>query len=177
MQHEALEFWRQHGTVPPCFQVADRGLVPGAQTIARAELCAALQAVRSGSVNGRCPLTVVTDSSYVMRTFKQMSAGNAAALRRSAENVDLLCLLEEVWYEPIPAVKVKSHQKPEQVQCSQQLWHVLGNMAADQACDMARAADLSVVVEMVHQSAQEHKPQAKQLRQVFDYSQSGYLAP
>ena len=74
-RREGLAFWDSQHAVPPCLRVIDHGLVPGSQTIQRAELCAALQAVRHGHVAGRVPVEVITDSAF--------SAGEADDLLRT----------------------------------------------------------------------------------------------
>ena len=66
LQPPALEFWRHTSQLPPCFHVRACGLVPGRQTVARAEAWAALQAVGMAYLAGPVPVQIATDSTYVV---------------------------------------------------------------------------------------------------------------
>ena len=71
----AHQYWQQTGQVPPSFQVRSCGLVPGRQTIARAEMWAALQAVRLAFHAGAPPTRIATDSSYVVKVLSRLQVG------------------------------------------------------------------------------------------------------
>ena len=170
-EHErraAIQLWRAAATQSPFFRVVDQGLVPGRQTIARAELCAAVQAVRIGRITAQAPVTIVTDSAYVMYVFAQFRSGKAAEFMSTAANLDILYHLEEAWYDAISTVKVKSHLDPCKVP-DDAVWHVLGNQQADVACQSALAMDLSVVTEMTDAVMGYYTKQHMALQQVHEY--------
>ena len=154
---QALEYWHSCTSLPPVFHVLDRGLVPGVQSIPRAELCAAIQAVRHGRCSGDRRIHVVTDSSYVMHVLRSFQEGST--LLHAAPNQDLLQLLQTVWYPGVIFQKVKSHLDPSTLCDPDRLWLTLGNMAADEACLDAVSADLGVVKEMVSVPAAHYRTQ------------------
>ena len=168
-QDLAATFWRHTGCVPPCFQVRGQGLVPGKQTVNRAELLAALQVVRLGHLLGQIPTHIHTDSAYVVRILSQFSAGLSASLLDSFANVDLLRLLEEVWFDKVSFTKVRSHRDPHTAVDQEDLLTILGNSKADEACARALQADLPVVADMVAATATSQDEQASLLRDVYRY--------
>ena len=165
----ALRYWQDTGLLPPSFQVLDRGGVPSHQTVGRAELCAAIQAVRYATLVG-CPnISIYTDSAYVVHVFEQFRGGNPLAFLRTAVNTDLLGLLGDVWFPGVAVVKVKSHLDPTRVTDAALRWRTLGNQCADEACDAARQAELGVILDMSSEAATYHIRQQSQLRQVHEY--------
>ena len=168
-QEIGLQYWMTTAQPPPAFQTRSCGLVHGRQTISRAELTAAVQAVRMASLAGKVPVTVVTDSSYVCRILRQFSAGLDLAVMSASANLDLLHLLKEVWFSEVRVEKVKSHQDPLQWTDRRQQWTQLGNVAADKSCAQALSADMSIVTEMVDSIAEEQSEQVTLLRAVFVY--------
>ena len=171
-RQEAVSYWEQTRRTPPHLRVADMGVVPGCQSAPRAELCAALQVIRLGSVQGNIPIHIVTDSMYVMHVLQTFSSEESSTWVQNAPNQDLLELVQQVWYPAVGFSKVKSHLDPTTVSSPEMLWDVLGNQAADAACELAIAADLPVVAEMAQAVADSYRSQREQLKAVFDY----YLA-
>ena len=169
LREQALAFWHSSRCLPPAFRVLDLGVVPGAQSIPRAELCAALQAVRVGFHHGQRRIHVVTDSNSVIHVLTAFQAGSTSDLFVSAANQDLLQLLREVWYPGVSFQKVKSDLDPELLEAPDQLWAALGNKAADEACVSAIAADMDIVKEMVLEAASCHRSQKDQLTLVYRY--------
>ena len=168
-RQDARMFWLQTRAHPPHLRVVDRGLVPGTQSIQRAELCAALQAVRHGRQAGQVPTEVVTDSAYVFRIFERASDGTLDAFLPGATNCDLLLLLREAWFPFVRARKVKSHLDPCACTCPEQQWDAIGNSQADAACKHALEGDLPVVGDMIASAAKQLKQQKQQLHVVFQY--------
>ena len=144
-------------------------LVPGTQTVNRAELLAALQVVRLGHLLGQIPTHIHTDSAYVVRILSQFTAGLSASLLDSFANVDLLRLLEEVWFDKVSFTKVRSHRDPHTAVDQEDLLTILGNSKADEACARALQADLPVVADMVAATATSQDEQASLLRDVYRY--------
>ena len=165
----ALYAWRSHGLPVPYFHVVDRGLVPGLQTIPRAELCAALQAIRFGRAAGQKPTHIVTDSAYVVHVVRQFQAKQHEQFLLKASNLDLLLQVQDAWFPGITVSKVKSHLSPDSARDDAHLWMILGNHCVDQACDAALRADLSVVHDMITEAAAFHKQQLSHLQVVYKY--------
>ena len=167
-----MDRWCQFEMQPPSLQVWAQGLVAGAQTTPRAELYAALQAVRLGYHAGCIPLEVVTDCSYVVHLFALLAGGMSRTALMSSANMDILLLLQEVWYEGIEVRKVRSHQQVQDQSNLALAWHVMGNIVVDLACDAARGADLSIVHELQTEVHRDQRQQLHDLSIVFEY----YLA-
>ena len=143
--------------------VCAQGLVSRKQTIARAELTAALQAARMARLAGMLPCTIVTDSTYVMRVFAEFREGfGTSGLLRSA-NLDLVLLLEQAWYPGIEICKVIC---AEALQAAN-LWP--GNQAADSACDAALAQDLPMLHDLTAAAAEHLEVQDDRLHAVYRY--------
>ena len=168
-RQQGMDFWAQTGTIPPSLPTRACGLVRGSQTMSRAELTAAVQAVRLGKLAGCIPTQVVTDSAYVVRIFHQFAAGLESSLLDSAPNLDLLHLLKAAWFSGVSVVKVKSHVAPAKADGLSQQWLQLGNAAADQACDRALSNDMSVVHDMIREIADRTLEQRDLLHAVFSY--------
>ena len=143
----ALEFWRRTSSIPPAFHVRACGLVPGRQTIARAEAWAALQAVRMAYLAGSVPVQIVTDSTYVVRILMRRQAGLPFSHVDFPSNSDIVLLFREVWFPGVQVLKVKSHQRLESIDDDDALWMAMGNASADKACARALEGDMSVVRE------------------------------
>ena len=169
LREEAVRFWKETGQGPPCFQTWACGLVPGVQSINRAELVAAIQAVSLGFCAGCLPTHIHTDSSYVFRILSTFALGAAESLMDSSSNVDLLRQLRDVWFQGVSVQKVRSHVQPAPGATQDMIWLFLGNAAADRACEHARRNDLSVVVEMVDSIASARSAQLEQLHLVYKY--------
>ena len=165
----AISLWRREGVLPPSLCVVDRGFVGGLQSIQRAELTAALQAVSMGKAAGCVPTHVITDSAYVVHVFRQLLQGRFEVFIRRAANVDLLLALRAVWFPGVSVFQIKSHLDPCQAATPEQCWGILGNQQADRACQLAIQADLSVVHEMAAAVAQHTKVQHTQLQAVYAY--------
>ena len=75
------------------------------------------------------------------------------------------------WFPGVSVAKVKSHVSDTKARAmqTQELWDVLGNRAADQACKAARARDMPVVEEMTSSVAAQSEAQLLSLRQVYRY--------
>ena len=93
--------------------VSNIGLVPGEQTVARAELSALVIAVEK--VNRVSPLPhaeFVTDASYVCKVVKLVQLGLASPILHKLTNGDLISRLIQGWHsERFKIDKVKSHRK------------------------------------------------------------------
>ena len=166
---QAEAFWQATGTVPRCFQVRSCGLVPGKQTVARAEALAALQAIRLAYHAGPIPVHVVTDSAYVVRLLSSLQLGQDVLALGLPANADILGLFREVWFQGVTVSKVKSHEDVCSISDSATRWDALGNSCVDAQCRKALQMDMPVVHDMVNAAAQEHDEQKFQLKAVYHY--------
>ena len=166
----AMQVWRADKLQPAYFSVRSQGLVPGRQTVARAELCAALQAMRLARL-ANVPLCVVTDSSYVVRVLQGFGKGLTAKDFCRAANLDLILLMEATWVPGTAVRKVKSHVPDcEALRATAHcLWDILGNRAVDAACKSALQLDMDIVHELAHATKVAVQEQLVALRQVFAY--------
>ena len=168
-RNRAMDLWAQHGFLPPALQVVAMGGVPGRQTAARAELCAALQAVRLARVSGCPACEIVTDSTYVLRVFREFSSGFALHGLLHSANLDLLLLMKEAWFDGVSARKVRAHCLSRLDRSAADLWNHLGNEQADRACSTALQQDLPLVVEMASEIAEYYEQQQDMLVAVYRY--------
>ncbi|CAE7407308.1 unnamed protein product [Symbiodinium sp. CCMP2592] len=144
---EQLQQWRTTKVVPVAFSVIVQGLVPGQQTINRAELCAVLQAVRAAWNGGFVELEIWTDSQYVIQLWQDGSAAPGDP------NYDLSVQLL-YWKAPsIRLRKVASHQDLDTLTGMAQ-WHAAGNYVVDLAAKAAVRADLNIVTNILDAAAQ-----------------------
>ncbi|CAE7237381.1 unnamed protein product [Symbiodinium sp. CCMP2592] len=144
---EQLQQWREKTVVPTAFTVIVQGLVPGHQTINRAELCAVLQAIRAAWTGGFVDLEIWTDSQYVLQLWQ---AGSASP---GDPNYDLSVQLLH-WRAPsIRLRKVASHQNLDTLTGMAQ-WHAAGNHVVDLAAKAAVRADLDLVTNILDAAAQ-----------------------
>ena len=164
-----VDAWSSTGCLPPAFQPRAMGVVSGRQTVARAELTAAIQAIRIGALANRTPVHIVTDSAYVIHILSRFAAGLELRLLDSSPNLDLLHLFREVWFSGVTFSKIKAHQDPAAAGTADLRWERLGNASADRASALALQHDLPIVEELVDDIAAKQQSQAVKLRATFQY--------
>ena len=146
------------------------GSVPGRQTAARGELCAALQAIRLARSCGHAACEVVTDATYVLRLFREFGSGFGIHGLLHSANLDLLLALQEAWFDGIiTARKVKAHCLRQLDRSATSLWDSLGNEQADRGCSRALSQDLPLVLEMSSEVAEFYERQQDMLVAVYRY--------
>ena len=121
------------------FSVLSVGLVPGDQTVARAELFAILHAVKQVHMCEPVPtVEFVTDASYVCRiVFIILHFEFRHNLHKFA-NGDLILELSKLWCpDKFTIRKVKSHRLLHSGKDLWDLWYIAGNMCADIAATSA----------------------------------------
>ena len=84
-------------------------------------------------------------------------------------NSDILLLFREVWFLGVQVLKVKSHQRVEDIAEEDALWMALGNVAVDKACARALEGNMPVVHDMVQSAVQMQRKQQDSLRFTFSY--------
>ncbi|CAE7620120.1 unnamed protein product, partial [Symbiodinium sp. KB8] len=133
-----LQQWRLHRRLPTCFHVVDQGLVPGVQSINRAETIALLQAARLASSSGALSAEIWTDSTFAMSEWQRALAGSTATWPDLGEE------LQQVASVHITVHKVSSHQNLDDLWGLEQ-WLAAGNHVVDTAAKAALQREFPVV--------------------------------
>ena len=133
-----LQQWRWHRRLPTCFHVVDQGLVPGVQSINRAETIAILQAARLASSSGAPSAEIWTDSTFAMSEWQRALAGSTATWPDLGEE------LQQVASVHITVHKVSSHQNLDDLWGLEQ-WLAAGNHVVDTAAKAALQREFPVV--------------------------------
>lgn len=126
----------------PKFHVTAVGIVPGEQTVARAELFAILHATKQVNLGEPIPkVEFVTDASYVCRVIQIIEQDLFRHTLHKFSNGDLIQELAEFWHaDRFTVTKVKSHRALESARDLYDLWYIAGNMCADAAVGSAYEA-------------------------------------
>ena len=119
----------------PLFHVSAVGIVPGDQTVARAELFAVLIVVLMLQKCGNRPhAEIVTDASYVRNVIEIIEHDHFRPILHRLSNCDLIVLLAQHWdKDRYKVTKVKSHRNLSDADSLPDLWNIAGNMCADTA--------------------------------------------
>ncbi|CAE7392400.1 unnamed protein product, partial [Symbiodinium necroappetens] len=157
-----LAEWRRTGQTPPVFQVVLQGLVPGVQSINRAEECAVLQAARLSQLDGPRPTEIWTDSAFAIAEWSRVAEGQDGLWP------DLADELRKVYQPHIRLHKVASHQNIDKLWGMEQ-WLAAGNAAADDAAKAAVLRDLPGVIDITDKAASFLRDQADHLRHFWTY--------
>ena len=141
--------WLTRRQSPQSFNVIHQGLVPGGQTIDRAELCALLQVCHNAANMPDVPCTAWTDSQYALDAVEKWQEQNFANGEALPTNFDLFEAMQ-VPFKPMNLTlrKIRAHTDATAAPL-QDVRHVLGNAAADSAADMARKQDFPFVLDLV----------------------------
>ena len=159
---DCLDQWRQTAALPSGFAVIAQGLVPGHQTINRAELCGVLQALQAAHSGGFRKIEIWVDSQYVLQMW------NRASVVPGDANYDLCHQILYWKSEWVQLRKVESHQDLDKLTGLAQ-WHAAGNHVADHAAKAAVRADLSVVTDIQDNAARHIREQADLLGVFWRY--------
>ncbi|CAE7035963.1 unnamed protein product [Symbiodinium sp. CCMP2592] len=157
-----MERWRETA-VPPCeFRVVDQGLVPGLQSINRAELCAIIQAARIIHMFGSPPAVIWTDSAFAIAEWERAGSDLPGTWP------DLAALLKRLYRANISLLKIASHQDATKLEGLQR-WLAAGNEAADTAAKAAVLRDLDCVTATADQTQSFQMHQRRQLSSFWRY--------
>jgi len=132
----------------PSFATTALGLVPGDQNVSRAELFAALIALRSLHMYALdATAEFVTDASYVCLVIRAIEKGTWQRISHKIPNLDIILLeIDKMWRaNRFHILKVKSHVPFEQATCYEELWKYVGNHCAD----LAATSVLKILVEEI----------------------------
>ena len=149
-----LQQWRDTRVLPPCFAVVAQGLVPGQQTINRAEQCAVIAAAKLTTQSRHSDAEVWSDSAYAICEHRR-----AVTSAPISEHPDLGNLLQQSKPECIHMEKVKSHQDMTCLE-GMSVWHSAGNTYADEAAKAALKNDYAFLADAVLGIAQDCRKQA-----------------
>ncbi|CAE7631403.1 unnamed protein product, partial [Symbiodinium sp. CCMP2456] len=135
-----LAKWRSSGTPPREFRILHQGLVPGVQSINRAELCAIIQALRLAVQMQATECEIWSDSAFAIREVARTRNGLPSTWP------DLGAILGRLPLHLARLRKVASHQNLAALSGMEQ-WVAAGNEAADVAAKAAVSRELSCVQE------------------------------
>ena len=170
-QKEVLDYLYLDQPKFPLFHVSELGVVPGEQTVARAELFALVIAVEK--VHKRSPLPeaeFITDASYVCSVVRLIQLGLASSILHKLTNCDLVARLALTWHsQKFRLIKVKSHRKFESAVDHIDLWRIAGNFCADIAVNAACAVIPQHIHDLVSQIIQHESNEKQLLRDYFSY--------
>ena len=147
-----LHCWRTTGQLPACFAVVCQGVVPGAQTINRAELCAIVAVAKLVQHSRHDNAQVWSDSLFAIREHEKTVQDQACT------HPDLSNLLQQSMPRQLQLEKVKSHQDPTALQ-GMEIWHAAGNNFVDLAAKAALKQDYGFLHDMVAGIAAEARNQ------------------
>ena len=117
----------------PSFRTVAVGLVPGAQSVSRAELYALLVAVRAAHTLVNDPfVNFVTDCQFVVTSVESIVKFGSSFISGRTSHADLLLQLADLWdIRRFCISKVKSHVKFHPNMPLAKLWPIMGNACAD----------------------------------------------
>ena len=166
-----MQRWRENGELPPCFHVHTMGLVPGEQSIHRAELCAVIQACRLAKWHG-CAAEVWTDSQVTVEEWNRLDTSLLPMWP------DLAHELGKARTPHIKLKKVAAHRDLHQL-CGLPQWYAAGNAVADTAAKSTLKNDFELVCEASDRTAEFLQTQEDALLVFWRYlcrlSQEEYL--
>ena len=129
---QRLLSWHRTGCLPQCFAVVSQGLVPGQQTINRAEQCAIVAVARLVQHSRHKEAEVMSDSAFAVQEHEK------AVRQEAGTHPDLGNLLQQSAPQQLRLCKVTSHQDPSSLD-GMDIWHSAGNNYADLAAKAAEA--------------------------------------
>ena len=141
-----MQKWRQNRQLPQCFRVHQLGLVPGEQSIHRAEICAIIQASKLARLYD-CPAEVWTDSQVAIDEWNRLES-DALPLWP-----DLAHELGKVHSSNIRLCKVAAHANLDRLWGFPQ-WCCAGNTVADLAAKSTLTRDFELVIEASNSTAE-----------------------
>ena len=159
------------GNTPQSFHVVGQGLVPGRQSIDRAETLALLQICVIAQQMPEVPCVAYSDCQFALNLVQNW---DGAAWRQSGRPPGLHHdLFQVLQVDGVPANlelrKVKAHANVEQAPESE-VRHLLGNSVADEAAKQARLGDLSIVHDLLDEIYSWHVTQREALHMFLQYN-------
>ena len=130
---QAADFACCWDPILPLFKTVAIGLVPGTQSVARAELYALLIALRAAmSLPASTCVVFVTDCQYVVNMIRKIVSQGPNFISGKTCHADILNDIASMWdTSRFQIRKVRSHQSFSSAQTLSQLWDRAGNHCAD----------------------------------------------
>lgn len=140
-QKEVLDLVSLQEPKFPLFRVPQIGVVPGEQTLARAELFAVVIAAMKANLLDPIPyVEVVTDASYVCKVVRLIELGLVMSILHKLTNSELISRLATLWHkDKFKVIKIKSRRNLESAVKHDDLWTIAGKHCADVAAEAASA--------------------------------------
>lgn len=140
-QKEVLDLVSLQEPKFPLFRVSQIGVVPGEQTLARAELFAVVIAAMKANLLDPIPyVEVVTDASYVCKVVRLIELGLVMSILHKLTNSELISRLATLWHkDKFKVIKIKSRRNLESAVTHDDLWTIAGKHCADVAAEAASA--------------------------------------
>ena len=166
-----MQHWVEHKKAPPSFHVITQGLLPGHQSIDRAEVLALLQVCIMAANMPRVLCIGFTDSQFALDLVQGWDAAlwcrNAGAPMIHQDLFEALAVQRKP--PNLELRKVKAHNTVAMASDSD-LRYVLGNVVADAAAKHARLSDLSVVIDLAKEINDWHEWQREGMKMFCQYN-------
>ena len=133
-QKEVLDLVSLQEPKFPLLRVSQIGIVPGEQTLARAELFAVVIAAidKANSLDPIPHVEVVTDASYVCKVVRLIELGLVMSNLHKLTNSELISRLATLWHkDKFKVIKIKSRRNLESAVKHDDLWTIAGNHCAE----------------------------------------------
>ena len=147
------------------------GLVGGLQSAARAELSAALHAVKISCAHvPPVPMDLYTDASYVVNVVSQISQIQQGCPIYKTPNFDIVLQLAELWDNELHhCFKVKAHRKIVDARDHEDAWKIVANHMADRAANHSLGCEDQTVIETASAVAEFNRKEFCQLKAHYIY--------
>ena len=147
--------WGHRPAASSWFAVVAQGVVPGVQTISRAEVLALCQAAWISKQFAAGTTTVWSDSLTALRLARSLQQGQARACHFAS---DLLAAVPHGLFQDVKLRKIAAHQHAATVP-SELILPTVGNHLADGAAKHARVCDLETATSTCEEVAEHVKEQ------------------
>eukprot|EP00438_Fugacium_kawagutii_P002906 Skav230073 [mRNA] locus=scaffold2569:94288:96575:+ [translate_table: standard] len=147
------------------------GLLPGSQSIDRAELFACLQVVlHCATWHAGITINIHTDSAYVIKIFEGIRKGTLVSELHHLANADLILqIIPLLQNNPVTLHKVKSHQQLKDITDPYLRWQALGNTVVDQAATCALRNIPGEMQQTINMAVNFDKQEADMLEKVLRF--------
>ena len=162
---------RSSSTLENKYQVLATGHCPGKQTINRAELFAlVISAEQANLSDDTSQVSFYTDSQFVVNVISHIEEGTILESPHKRDHWDLITQLCKVWIcHRFHVFKIRSHQKLEDAHSSEEEYHILGNMFADEAAVRTCAADLPDFLQQCEHLRAHYQTQRQNIYEIYKY--------
>eukprot|EP00438_Fugacium_kawagutii_P005519 Skav227063 [mRNA] locus=scaffold72:976673:977947:+ [translate_table: standard] len=162
----------------PFFRCIGAGLLPGSQSIDRAEFFACLQVLlHCATWHATATINIHTDSSYVIKIIDGIRSGGCEAELHHLANADLILqAIPLIQNMEIRLHKVKSHQKLKEITDPYLRWQALGNSTVDHAATRALCNIPGEMKQTIERAVEFDKGEADMLEKVLNFMAENNLS-